>query len=170
MQNNHRRSIRLQGADYGAIGTYFITVCSHERACLFGHIVEGSMILNSWGKIVTEEWQRTTVLRPNIELDAFVVMPNHFHALLIIKGDVRGSSTLTPRTFGPQSAQSLATIVGTFKASVTRQIRRLDELADFKWQRNYYEHIIRDEDDENRIRGYILSNPERWKQDSLFMG
>jgi putative transposase len=75
----HRRSVRLRGFDYTASGAYFITICTKGRRCLFGRISEGHMQTNGWGEIVIEEWTRTASLRPTIELDAFVVMPNHFH-------------------------------------------------------------------------------------------
>ncbi len=79
-----RRSIRLDGYDYAQEGAYFVTICTYQRDYLFGSIVKGEMICNLWGEIVTEEWGRTEIARSNVELDAFVVMPNHFHGIIVI--------------------------------------------------------------------------------------
>ena len=81
---HHRRSIRLKGYDYSQPGRYFITICTYQRICLFGEIVNDKMILNSFVKIVDEEWQRTARIRPNIECDAYIIMPNHMHGIIII--------------------------------------------------------------------------------------
>lgn len=83
-EKHHRRSIRLQGYDYSQPGAYFITIVTHTRACLFGEVVEREMRWNEWGKIVREEWLRTGYIRPNVELDAFVVMPNHIRGIIIL--------------------------------------------------------------------------------------
>jgi REP element-mobilizing transposase RayT len=95
----HRRSIRLRGYDYTQAGAYFVTICTQDRACLFGEIIDGQMRLNAPGQIVHDEWLRTGALRPNVELDAFVVMPNHFHGIIVLDPDCRdtldGRGTLT---------------------------------------------------------------------------
>jgi putative transposase len=88
MTDHHRRSIRLRDYDYTQDGAYFVTVCTHERRCLFGHVVDGAMVLNTWGHIMADEWERTAIVRPGVALDAFVVMPNHAHAVIVIMGGV----------------------------------------------------------------------------------
>jgi putative transposase len=172
-----RRSIRLPDYDYTADGAYFFTICTCEKACVFGEIIESVMILNEWGQIVQAEWEKTAALRPYIELDAFVVMPNHFHGILVIKDTVdQGMMHHAPtknspssRQFSKPQADSVASIMGTFKAAVTRQINRLrGEISPPIWQRNYYEHIIRDPQRYEFIRSYIETNPQRWVEDSLY--
>jgi putative transposase len=176
---HHRRSIRLENYDYSQSGAYIVTICLfHCHECLFGDVVNGEMILNEYGKIVAEEWLKTPQIRPYIELDAYVVMPNHFHGILfIIKDDVprmsdgRGMMHHVPTTnhkreFSKPIANSLSTIVGAFKASVTRQINRLrDTPGGILWQKNYYETIIRTEHMLDTRRQYIVSNPVKWEND-----
>lgn len=167
----HRRSIRLRDYDYTQNGAYFVTTCAHERRCIFGQVVNDAMALNAWGQIVTEEWEQTAILRPTIELDAFVVMPNHVHGILVIVDDGRGMMHHAPtkREFSKPIANSLSTIMGTFKAAVTRHINRLPNPPNHPiWQRNYYEHIIRSEQSLNTIRAYVTGNPAQWAEDSLF--
>src|SRR5579864_6472751 len=84
---NHRHSIRLKDYDYTQAGAYFVTICTHDRICRFGNIVDGVMHLNNVGNVVVEEWQQTAILRPYVDLDAFVVMPNHFHGIIVITDD-----------------------------------------------------------------------------------
>lgn len=85
---HHRRSIRLPGYDYSQSGAYFVTICAYQRQCLFGNVVDGRMVLNQYGAIVADEWQKSSVIRQEIELDGWMVMPNHFHGIVIIKNIV----------------------------------------------------------------------------------
>jgi putative transposase len=185
---NHRRSIRLPGANYAQPGAYFITICTQDKACVFGTISLGVMEVNTWGLVVKQCWESVLLHFPLATLDAFVVMPNHIHGIIVISDHATNTSDTdskkasddrrgmiyhalaydSERQFSKPIANSLSSIIGTFKAAVTRQIRQLESTNPFHWQRNYYEHIIRDEADLDRIRGYIKSNPERWKQDSLY--
>lgn len=181
---HHRRSIRLHGYDYTSAGAYFITIVVKDRACAFGEIVDGEMRLSAMGQVAHEEWVRTAELRPYVDLDAFVVMPNHVHGILWIVGARRAvplprsgdapTRTADPPTheqFGQPVAGSIPTIVRAYKAAVTKRINEMHQVAGEQfWQRNYYEHIIRDEDDLERIRGYIVSNPLRWSDDQLQPG
>jgi REP element-mobilizing transposase RayT len=130
---HHRRSIRLPGFDYSQVGSYFITICAHERRCIFGEIVEDEMRLNEMGEIVKEEWEKTAKLRDGVELGAFVVMPNHFHAIVhiveespaaTIMEDVggRGTARCAPTNerenferFGKPVSGSIPTIVRSFQ-------------------------------------------------------
>jgi len=161
-----RRSRRLKGYDYSQSGAYFITICTHNRECTFGHILDGEMGLNDAGRIVAEEWMKSADIRNEIELDAFVVMPNHVHGIIVI--DCRGTARRAPtyERFGKPAAGSIPTIVRAFKSACTKRINELRGAPGAKlWQRNYYEHVIRDESDLNRIRQYILDNPARWAED-----
>ncbi len=85
--NYHHHSIRLPGHDYSSPGAYFITICTHNRQCLFGEIVDGEIMLNEFGELIKSEWQKTGIIRPNIVIDAFIIMPNHLHGILIINDD-----------------------------------------------------------------------------------
>jgi REP element-mobilizing transposase RayT len=165
---HHRRSIRLKGYDYSQAGAYFVTICTHERKHLFGDIVDGAVKLSEMGKIAGDEWFKTAELRRNVELDAFVVMPNHVHGILVTF-DVPGEGTATPcpyNGFGRPKAGSLPVIVGAYKSAVSRRIISALGPADkMIWQRNYYEHVVRNEHELNRMREYIEYNPANWGQD-----
>jgi putative transposase len=234
-EKHHRRSIRLKGYDYTQPGAYFITICTHGRECLFGEIIDGEMHLNEAGQIVVQTWQDLPNHVPHVQLDAFVVMPNHVHGIIIITeraggigagfkparttmgpgsaadsgstagpgsvgADSEPAPTITtgprsnagpglvgaglepaPTTMGPggpdpvgaglepaptRSSYGLPEIVRQFK---TFSARRINELRGTPgtpvWQRNYYEHIIRNEFSLNRIRQYIAENPARWDAD-----
>jgi len=192
-QHRHsRRSIRLRGYDYTQVGAYFVTLCTWQRECLFGEVVEGVMRLSPTGRIIEVEWQRLGYHFPHIRLDAFVVMPNHLHGIIIVndlvgatrhaqdgvrEGDDRmqdqtrvggdGSPLPGMRSNGPP-AGSLGAMIGQFKSRATKRIwARLEKDRTPVWQRNYYEHIIRDEADLRRIRDYIQNNAARWEQDQL---
>jgi REP element-mobilizing transposase RayT len=179
--NPHRRSIRLQGHDYAQAGAYFVTICTHQRAPLFGQVVDREMVLSAIGEIAQAEWLQTAVVRPSIELDAFVIMPNHMHGIVFIHHDspVVGatrrvaptiSSTPTSPSAPTLQSGSLGAIIGQFKSVETKRIRRNPNIDPDHplWQRNYHDHIIRNEADLNRIREYMLHNPARWQQDILF--
>jgi len=162
---DHRHSIRLKGYDYSQAGAYSVTICTLERECLFGNIVDGQMVLNDAGRMVADEWVKTEQIRHEIELDAWVIMPNHFHAIVFINGNgvCRGDRPVAPT--GPQP-KSLGSLMAGFKSSVTKRINELRGTPGTPlWQRNYYEHIIRNEKSLNRIRQYIHNNPVNWEMD-----
>ena len=170
-----RHSIRLKAYDYSQAGAYFVTICAHNRECVFGNVVKGEMRLNKYGRVVEAEWIKTANIRNNVELDVFVVMPNHLHGVLVIVGGVgdmagRGTARRAPtgmnERFGKPTSGSLPTIVRSFKSAVTKRINELRCTPETHvWQRNYYEHVIRDEWDLNEIREYIMSNPLKWEMD-----
>ena len=190
-----RQSTRLPEWDYRTPAAYFVTVCTHDRVCLFGEVVRGRMSLNAYGRVVTAEWRRTERVRDNVMLDAFVVMPNHVHGIIVITadggastdGDVspdssgilpdgtganrgRGTARRAPtgneRRFGKPRSGSLSTIVGAFKSAVTRCINRLRDTPGAPvWQRNFYERIVRHRREMDRTRTYIRQNPARWHGD-----
>ena len=169
-EKHHRRSIRLKGYDYAQPGAYFVTICTQHRACLFGAVVDGEMRLNELGRIVRDEWLKTAKLRPRVVLDEFVVMPNHVHGIIMVVDDDGGRGTLqrapTIERFGKSTSDSIPTIVRLFKSATTRRINQhRGTPGTLVWQRNYYEHIIRNEQTLNRIRRYIVENPLRWHLD-----
>ena len=167
-----RRSIRLHRYDYTFPGAYFVTVVSQDRQCLFGEVVGGVVQLSVLGTIVREEWFRSPLVRPYLQLetDELVVMPNHIHGIIrIMADDVGAQRRCAPTTHASQPrviARSLGAIVRAFKSSTTRRINRLrSEPGSPLWQRNYFEHIIRNEEELARIRQYIIDNPLQWQLD-----
>jgi putative transposase len=168
----HRhRSIRLPGYDYTLPGAYFITICTNEKRCLFGEVIEGDMRLNAYGQIVQEEWLKTGTLRPNIELDVFSIMPNHVHGIIVLHDNRRviaryDSTEHRPSYLGHLPPSSLPSITRAFKSAVTRRINEIRNILGLAiWQRGYYEHIIRNEVDLNATREYIQNNPGKWADD-----
>ena len=173
---HHRRSIRLNDYDYTQAGAYFITICSWGRECLFGDILDGKLQLNEFGQIIEREWLHTGIVRSNVILDAHIVMPNHIHGIIILNDIVgatrrvaqnRANHRIAPteKSIGPIS-DSIGAIIGQFKSIVTKQINQICNTPGIPvWQRNYYEHIIRDEDEMSRIREYIIHNPLQWTED-----
>jgi putative transposase len=164
-----RRSIRLPEYDYSRPGGYAVTVVAAGRKCLFGDIADAEMHLNDLGRIVQDEWFKTALLRENIELraDEFVVMPNHVHGIIWIVDDLVGAerrSAPTSQSLVPSG--SLGTIVRAFKSAVTYAINASrGTRGGAVWQRNYYEHILRDTSDWERACTYIQSNPSLWADD-----
>ncbi len=167
---HNRRSIRLPGYNYSQPGAYFVTICTHNRACLFGEIVNGKMIVNSMGQVATSCWEEIPAHHPYITQDAFVIMPNHVHGILYINlqsGENVGANDYSPYTSRPTgTSKSLGSVVRGFKIGVTKWVRQNTKTKTL-WQRGFYEHIIRNDDDLNMVREYILANPENWKRDKL---
>ena len=165
---HQRRSIRLKDYNYAQAGAYFITVCTQHHACLLGDIQDDRVILTDAGRIVAEEWIKTAELRDNVSLDAWVVMPNHFHGILYLSDIRRGTARRAPTSeyFGRPVPGSLPTIIRAFKSATTQRINQWRRTPGARlWQRNYYEHVIRDDADLNRIRQYITDNPLHWALD-----
>ncbi len=194
---HNRHSIRWQGYDYRRAGAYFITICAHRHRYIFGEVREGRMYANRFGSYLGDQWKHTARVRPEVALDAFVVMPNHFHAIIILHDgsgmpptcpeDVpliptdtdtqprRGMPLACPYTqpgtdpsayaqFGKPQKGALGTIIGHFKAEVTKTACRGFNLQTV-WQRNFYDRVIRDPEEFERIREYIAQNPEQWEFD-----
>lgn len=154
----HRHSIRLHGYDYSQEGLYFVTICVNNRICLFGEIVDNKMIKNGIGEIVFDCWNRIPHHFPNVELHEFCVMPNHLHGIIeIIESANVGAKNLLPLQKG--TCKTIGSIVRGFKIGVTKQIGKS------VWQRNYYEHVIRNEQSYNEIVEYIENNPTNWNVD-----
>jgi len=171
---HHRHSIRLKGYDYAQPGGYFITVVTSQRECLFGEIVNQEMHLNDYGRVVTECWRALPEHFPNVELGVYVIMPNHVHGIIVIHDAGENGAAVNPPPVGARHAsplpshgtspRSLGAIVGSFKSAVTKRIGREFKMANI-WQRNYYEHVIRNETEWDKIHRYIESNPAKWKSD-----
>ena len=220
---HHRRSIRLKRYDYTQRGAYFVTICTHQRNCLFGEIVDGEIKLNTNGEIARGSWLSIPRHFKNVELDEFVIMPNHLHGIIIIESsevvgealanqdfsqsfsevagealanqdfsqsfsevagealanqDFSQQQNLSSQCFAPTvytgetikingtKPQSLAAITQNYKSVSTRQINRMNKAkGNVIWQRNYYEHIIRNEEALNNIREYIVNNSINWVKD-----
>ncbi len=182
---HRRRSLRLKGYDYTMAGAYFVTICTQDRACLFGDVVAGAICLNEVGRMVAALWDGIAARFSSVEIDQFVVMPNHLHGILVLEdADANGATTtsgattrVAPTIGGPVGAPlmgapaRLGDVVGAFKSLAT--IGYIDgvktngwpEFRGRLWQRNYYEHIIRDETALNRVRCYVDDNPARWEFD-----
>ena len=163
----HRHSLRLKKYSYSMPGAYFITICTYRKENILGCIIDGKIKLNVLGKITVREWLKTFKIRKNIQLDGYVIMPNHFHGIIILT-DCKGTMNraLDYESFGKPIPGSIPTIVRMFKSAVTREIKRLDYPFFYSiWQRNYYEHIIHNENKLNCIRKYIQENPLRWQYD-----
>jgi REP element-mobilizing transposase RayT len=168
---HRRKSIRLSEYDYSQNGYYYITICTHNRECWFGKIVNGKMVLSEIAKIAYDEWVKTGQKRKNIQLDEWIIMPNHFHAIVTIenernipcRGVARNAPTNKMSSISPKYG-SLPTIIRSFKSAVKRQCNKNGHEY-FQWQRNYYEHIIRNENELDGIREYIVNNPLAWELD-----
>lgn len=192
-----RKSIRLRDFDYSTEGAYFVTMCTRNRECWFGEVVDGEMVLNQYGEIVRDEWLKSATIRQEIELDEFVIMPNHFHGIVFIgrsdqpvalhskadfgdlhvrepylKPGIDGTTGAGDRPVAPTVAstgprrKSIGSLVGGFKASATKRINEIRQTPGVPvWQRNYFEHAIRNDADLDRIREYIQDNPRRWAED-----
>jgi REP element-mobilizing transposase RayT len=184
-KKHHRRSIRLPGYDYSQAGAYYVTIVAQGRECLFGEVVNAEMRLSRYGQIVQYAWFDLPKHYPHVELDAFCIMPNHAHGIIVLHEDGRGGSFSSMGAWQSQSVSGqassdvnrethpyvrkrhpLSEIVRAFKSFSARRINVLRKTPGIPvWQRNYYEHVIRNEKDYQAKRNYILSNPENWEND-----
>jgi len=185
-QKHHRRSIRLPNYDYAQPGAYYVTMVAWHRESLFGEVLNGEMKVNKVGEIVEWEWKELPKRLRYVELGAYVVMPNHFHGILIFHEPV-GATRLgvsrarsskvsshslstdrivgSPLPHGPHP-KSLGAVIAQFKSRVTKRLWKLPSLKGIAiWQRNYYEHVIRNEKDLQNKTDYIEANPMLWDQD-----
>lgn len=170
---HHRRSIRLKDYDYSRAGAYFVTILVRDREHLLGEVANGAVQLSKIGEIADESWREIPEHFSDVECDAYAIMPNHIHGVLVVGGvGARHASPLqrhplrvSKRPSGVRP-NSVGAIIGSFKSAATKRINRFRRTIGFVvWQRNYYEHIIRDEDSMNKIREYIIQNPARWEFD-----
>ena len=170
-----RRSIRLKGYDYSQAGAYFVTICTQNQECFFGEIVDGNMVLNDAGRMVQTVWDELPQYYPGVDVDMFQIMPNHIHGIVVFIGDVGAGPRARPDDIGqPQGVaptMSLPDIAHRFKSFTTKSYidgvkqKNWPKFPGKLWQRNYYEHIIRNENELNSIREYIYYNPLKWELD-----
>ena len=194
---HHRRSIRLKGYDYSQAGLYFVTICCQDRICRFGKIENNEMILNEYGQIAFDEWMKLAERFSNFELDVFQIMPNHIHGVIRVgatlavaqndgtvaqndddivgnNGAVDGNIKATARVAPTNMATNMAVsdIVGAYKSLVANGCLKIykskNEIMGKLWQRNYYEHIIRNEQSYQCISEYIMNNPSNWQEDKFY--
>ncbi|MGA9364676.1 MAG: transposase [Bacteroidota bacterium] len=171
---HHRRSICLKGYDYSLSGAYFVTVCTKNRSPLLGTIVNGEMRLSPIGEVSKKLWYEIPRHFLDVQLDEFVVMPNHIHGIVLLWGDPQRPSGRhvqlnipTPQDYYSRISpkkKTLSVIIRTYKAAVTTWCRK-SGFVDFQWQAGFFDHIIRSETSLNRIRSYIATNAERWQLD-----
>ena len=166
-KRHNRRSIRLPEYDYGQEGVYYVTICARDRKCIFGQIQNGQIHLNERGLIVNSSWEKLPEYYCGLILDSFVVMPNHVHFIIIIADDVvpcgRGEITSPLRD---SAKHTLGQVLAFYKYQTTKAINLLNNTPGRKiWQRNYFEHIIRNERSYNEIKRYIIENPRYWAAD-----
>jgi REP element-mobilizing transposase RayT len=185
---HNRQSIRLQGYDYSESGSYFITICTYKKEHLFGEIVNSEMKLNLIGQYAYNQWKQIPQRFENVELNEFVIMPNHIHGIIVIVSG-RGEGLENCHNFPPKSTfsnpspiqdhstsrfngtvpGSIGAIIQNFKSGTSRKINAMPEMKNVKiWQINYYDHIIRDREDYDRIVEYIRDNPSNWEKDELY--
>ena len=192
-QNKYRiPSARAQWWDYGNDGAYFITICTANRKCYFGDVLDGKMKLSNMGVLADVLWYEIKTHAKNVTLDAFVVMPNHIHCILVLDGNGKNdnvetthalSLTLNPsnpsnpqfnkqtektpgqQRFQNQGVNTVSSIIGSYKSAVSKHAHRLG--CDFKWQTRFYDNIIRDSESFNNINEYIKRNPLKWEDDKF---
>jgi len=178
-KNKYRvESARLKGWDYSSDGYYFITICTKARVCLFGDVIAGKMVLNDCGDIVEREWNKSFQIRSELFCDYFVIMPNHIHGIVIVAKNDGGDAlpcvcTMDMDTgtgIAERMPRSISSFVAGFKASATKQINEIRNSPGIPvWQSRFHDHIVRNEDELNRIQKYIIENPLKWELDKLYV-
>jgi len=162
-----RHTVRLPHYDYRRAGGYFVTICSHQRACIFGDIHEGNVSLSPIGRIVEWAWQNLPEHHPQVVLDEFIIMPNHVHGILLFSDSKEDTAGCVPtQRFGSVAPASLSAVMRSFKSAVTKQTHATLRHADTIWQPRFYEHVIRNDEDLYNIRKYIQENPLKWELDN----
>jgi REP element-mobilizing transposase RayT len=159
-----RKSPRLPGYDYSSNGAYFVTICTHQRTHLFGEVTEQDMILSAAGEVAEQELgQIPAYWNGLVEIDCFVVMPNHVHAVIVMFG----ANSNNPDT--QKGVPTLGRVVNGYKGGATRRIRQLlNQPEAVIWQGRYHDHIIRNETGLNKIRHYVANNPAKWHEDRFY--
>lgn len=173
--DHHRRSVRLAGYDYRWPGAYFVTLCTYRHRCVLGQVVGEETVFSELGELVARCWSEIPAHSDRASLGEFVIMPNHLHGIIVLAGrgtpqrpKVAACPYDAQRRFGEAQRGPLATIIGVYKSVVTRRVNaQLGASGTPFWQRNYYEHVIRDASDWGRIATYIASNPALWALDRL---
>jgi putative transposase len=177
-RNKYRNpSARAPFWDYSLDGFYYITICAFKRKMIFGHIENHEMILSPIGKIVSNNWNKSFQIRQELFCDVFVIMPDHLHAILRINNDghvvgTHGRASLQQQQqqhgVAYRSPKSISSFVACFKSAATKQINEFRKTPfEPVWQPRFHDHIIRNHEEYNRIRDYIIENPEKWKEDEF---
>ena len=167
----NRKKLRLEDFDYSSNGAYFITICTKNRENFFGEIVNDKMVLNKAGGIIEKCWQEIPRHYPNVRLDKFCVMPNHFHGILFLEKEnlMRNENIRSLQTdWNGAKSGTISAIIRGFKIGVTKFARK-NGMEKFQWQRSFHDRIIRDEEELKNITEYIKMNPENWEKDEEFM-
>ncbi len=163
---HHRRSIRWKKYDYSQEGFYFVTICVTAKDCLFGKIVDHKVFLNPSGEMIENQFFKLETKYSNIRCDEFVCMPNHIHFILNFKPHLEPDPSV--------QLHSLGELIQWFKTMTTNEYIRQVKENSWKpfqgrlWQRNYWERVIRSEQELYFVREYIKNNPEKWESDRLF--
>lgn len=157
-----RKSTRLKEYDYSAPGHYFVTICIQDRIEKFGTIIDDKMVLNESGKIVKNTWIEIPIHFNDIVLDRYIIMPNHIHGIIINNPVGNGHARSVNKN---TKNNNLSIIIGSFKSAATKRINQSNNLSPFKWQKSFYDHIIRIDKSLNKIREYIINNPATWDND-----
>ena len=170
MNNRNRKPNRLKDYDYSQTGYYLVTICTQDRVNYFGGIEKGQMRLNDIGQVVTDCWRGIPEHFRNTALDEFVVMPNHIHGIIVIKGNnsLQGDGVGNNDRCSLRNARNmelLPKIISQYKSSVTRMVRKQWDNHRFGWQKSFYDHVIRNDEDLYRARTYIQNNPLNWELD-----
>jgi REP element-mobilizing transposase RayT len=150
-----RKTIRLKDYDYSSAGYYYITICTKDRKCILGKAENDSITVSKLGEIITKNWNALVSMYKHIELNQYVVMPNHIHAIIVLNENC---------------TKTIGDIICGYKSKTAREYNKINKLnGEAIWQRGYYEHIIRNEKELYRIQKYILENPIKWKYDRLYI-
>ena len=159
-----RKRNRMKNFDYSKNGAYFITICIQDRISYFGKIKEGKITLNKYGEIVAKTWEWLATQYPYVELGEFIVMPNHFHGIIYINSNnVVGTGRDLSTKIKP-----ISELIGAFKTVSSKKINKDNSLFSFYWQRSFYDRVIRNEKELEKMTDYIRLNPENWEKDELF--
>ena len=153
-----RKPNRLKDYDYSSNGYYFVTICTYNKAHIFGSVIDGTVLMNQFGCIAAEELENIACHYELIFAIKYVVMPNHVHAIIVINNEERSRPFPT----------ALPTVVGLYKSGVSKRIHQLNPDLNI-WQKSFYDHIIRDENEYLRVWKYIDDNPLKWDKDEYFM-
>jgi putative transposase len=165
----HRKSIRLANHNYHQPGSYFITICSHNRAAIFSTIRDNVSHLSIYGEVINNCWHVIPKHFPTIRSDSFVIMPNHIHGIIHID-DWDKNKPVIPESVSSLKPSSLSSIVASFKSASTKFIRkRINNTSVEVWQRNYYDRVIRNEKELLEVCQYIEANPFKWSEDLLYI-
>ncbi len=167
----NRSTLRLREFDYTTPGAYFITICTFRKACVLGQVIDDHAFLSATGSMVASTWSDLPNCCPGVQTDAFIVMPNHIHGIIVLNGNHHTSPPADGQAWEPAPTFGLPDIIHRFKSLTTHQFAPLAHDRDHRpvrshlWQRNYYEHVIRDDSGLQRIREYVANNPLSWALD-----